>query len=108
MEATGKKSESQLKNHYKLHLGTNAKEEQQKVADKLAKAEKNKAEGLAEQTDGEEKKEDGGGGDGGKKGGGGGGGKKNAGGDGNGGGGGGKKNKGKEKAKAQEVRPMTP
>lgn len=108
MEATGKESESQLKNHYKLHLGPNAKEEQQKLADKLAKAEKNKAEGLAKQADGQEKKEDGGGGDEGKKGGGGGGGKKNGSGGGNnggggGGGGGGKKNKAKEKAKGQEV-----
>ena len=77
MEATGKESESQLKNHYKLHLGPNAREEQQKLADKLARAEKNKAEGLAKQADGQEKKEVGGGG--------------------------GKKNKRKEKAKAQEV-----
>ena len=98
MAAIGKKSESQLKNHYKLHLGPNKEEEQKKLADKVAKAEKNKAEGLAKQAEGQEKKGDGGGGGGGKKAGDGDGAKKTGG----GGGGGGKKKKGEEEAEEKE------
>jgi hypothetical protein len=106
-EATGKESESQLKNHHRSYLGPNAEEEQKRRAERTAKAEKNKAEGLAKQAEGQSKQGGGGGGDdgddGGKKNGGGGGQKKV--GDGNGG-----KNKGKEKAKAkaQEVCPLVP
>jgi hypothetical protein len=50
-EAIGKQSVSQLKDHYKLHLGPNAEAEQKKLADKIAKAEKNKVEGLAKQAE---------------------------------------------------------
>jgi hypothetical protein len=50
-EAVGKQSVSQLKDHYKLHLGPNAEAEQKKLADKIAKAEKNKVEGLAKQAE---------------------------------------------------------
>jgi hypothetical protein len=110
-EAIGKESESQLKNHYRLYLGPNAQEERKKQAERTAKAEKNKAEGLVRQAEGQGKQGDGGGGGGS---GGDNGGKNNGGGDGNGGqkkvdgGGGGSKNKGKEKAKAQEVCPLVP
>ena len=112
-EAVGKESESQLKNHYRLHLGPNAQEEQKKQAERTARAEKNKAEGLAKRAEGQGKQADDG--DDGN-----GGGKKNSGGGGDGGqkkvsdGGcadsGGDKNKGKEKAKAkaQEVCPLVP
>jgi len=116
-EAVGKESESQLKNHYRLYLGPNAQEERKKQAERTAKAEKNKAEGLAKQAEGRGKQGDGvgGGGDGGGDNGG----KKNSGGGSNGGqkkvgdgggGGGGGKDKGKEKvkAKAQEVCPLVP
>jgi hypothetical protein len=112
-EAVGKESESQLKNHYRLHLGPNAREEQKKQEERIAKAEKNKAEGLAKQAEGQGKQADGGGGgdDGGKKnsGGGGDGGQKKVG-DGGCADGGGDKNKGKEKAKAkaQEVCLLVP
>jgi hypothetical protein len=107
-EAIGKESESQLKNHYRLYLGPSAQEEQKKQAERTAKAEKNKAEGLARQAEGQGKQGDGGGGEGANNGG-----KKN-GGSGNGGQkkvdgcGGGSKNKGKEKAKAQEVCSTSP
>lgn len=98
-EAIGKESESQLKNHYRLHLGPNAQEERKKQAERTAKAEKNKAEGLAKQAEGQGKRGHGvgGGGDRGDNG------EKN-------GGGGGGKNKGMEKAKAkaQEVCPLVP
>jgi hypothetical protein len=101
-EAIGKESESQLKNHYRLYLGPNAQEERKKQAERTARAEKNKAEGLAKQAEGQGKQGDGsgGGGDGGNDG------EKKDG----GGGGGGGKNKGKEKAKAkaQEVCPLVP
>lgn len=50
-EAIGKKSVSQLKDHYKMHLGPNAEAEQKKAAERAAKAEKNKAEGLAKQAE---------------------------------------------------------
>jgi len=104
-EAIGKESESQLKNHYRLHLGPNAQEEQKKQAERTAKAEKNKAEGLAKQAEGQGKQGDGGGGGGDGGGGGGNGGQKKV-----DGGGGGGKNKGEEKAKgkAQEVCPLVP
>lgn len=106
-EAVGKESESQLKNHYRLYLGPNAQEEQKKQAERIAKAEKNQAEGLAKQAEGQGKQADGGDGAGG--GGGGHGGQKKVG-DGGGAGGDGGKNKGKEKAKekAQEVCPLVP
>ena len=107
-EAIGKPSVSQLKEHYKLHLGPNAAEEQKKQAERSAKAEKNKVEGLAKQVEGQGKNGDGGSGDAGEKGSGGGGGgdggKKEKGGDG--------KNKGKEKvteqAQAQHVCSLIP
>jgi hypothetical protein len=104
-EAIGKESESQLKNHYRLYLGPNAQEERKKQAERTAKAEKNRAEGLARQAEVQGKQGDGSGG-GGDGGGGNGGQKKVGGGDGGGGG----KNKGKEKpkAKAQEVCPIVP
>jgi hypothetical protein len=105
-EAVGKESEPQLKNHYRLHLGPNAQEEQKKQEERIAQAEKNKAEGLAKQVEGQGKQAGGGGGGGGDDGG-----KKNSGGGGDGGqkkvgdggcaDGGGDKNKGKEKAKAK-------
>jgi hypothetical protein len=50
-EAIGKQSVSQLKEHYKLHLGPNAEVEQKKAAERAAKAEKNKTEGLAKQAE---------------------------------------------------------
>ena len=112
-EAVGKESESQLKNHYRLYLGPNAQEERKKQAERTAKAEKNKAEGLAKQAEGRGKQGDGvgGGGDNGGKnnsGGGGDGGQKKVGDDGGGGGGGENKGKEKAKAKAQEVCPLVP
>jgi hypothetical protein len=102
-EAIGKTSVSQLKDHFKLHLGPNAEAEQKKLADKIAKAEKNKAEGLVKQAE-----------EGGKKAGGEGGGDDTGGGKKKGGGGGGPgageggKNKGKPKAEAQGVCPRFP
>jgi hypothetical protein len=120
-EAIGKKSESQLKNHYRLHLGPNAQEEQKKLAERIAKAEKNKAEGLVKQAKGRSKQGDGrdgdgdgdgdGGDDGDKKngsGGGGDGGQEKVGDGGGAGGGSGKiKEKEKTKAKLQKVRPAS-
>lgn len=50
-EAIGKHSVPQLKDHYRLHLGPNAEAEQKKLAEKSAKAEKNKVEGLAKQAE---------------------------------------------------------
>ena len=117
-EAISKESESQLKNHYRLYLGPNAREERKNEAEQITKAE-----GLSKQAEGHGKQGDGsgsgsggggdgdGGDDGGKKNGGGGGdgGQKKVG-DGCGAGGAGGKNKGKEKAKskAQEVCPLVP
>lgn len=56
-EAIGKQSLSKLKDHYKLHLGPNAEAEQKKLAEKTAKVEKTKAEGLAKKADGGGKKD---------------------------------------------------
>ena len=55
-EAIGKQSLSQLKEHYKLHLGPNAEAEQKKAAERALKAEKSKVEGLAKQAEEGEKK----------------------------------------------------
>lgn len=55
-EAIGKQSVPQLKDHYRLHLGPNAEAEQKRLAEKIAKAEKNKAEGLAKQAEEDGKK----------------------------------------------------
>jgi hypothetical protein len=98
-EATGKTSVSQLKDHYKLHLGPNAEAEQKKVAEKIAKAEKNRAEGLLKKAEegGKKAAGEGGGGDAEVE-------RKKKG----SGAGGGGKNKGKPKWEAQEVCPRFP
>lgn len=106
-EAIGKKSELQLKNHYKLRLAPKVEEERKKLVEKIAKGEQNKAEVLAKQTESHGKK----GGAGGCGGGGGdsSGGKKTAGGGGTSGGADGEaaqggKNKSQEKEKAAEAK----
>jgi hypothetical protein len=110
-DAIGKASKSQISAHWRLNLGPNAEAEQKKQAEKAAKAEKNKAEGLGKQAEEGEKKAGGEGGGGEGAGGDGGGGKKKNRGGGGGGGGGtgeGSKNKGEEKAKAKEVCSLPP